>query len=52
MLGGFTDFIDVVIVLHPKTDYIELSISKDRNSIISRPVEMRLDPKTLLILGV
>ena len=52
IIGGFNDLIDVVIVLHPRTDYIELSISKDRDSIISKSIEMRLDPKTLLILGV
>ena len=52
IFGNFAGLIDVIIVLQPKTDYIELTISKDRNSIISRSIEMRLDPKTLLILGV
>jgi len=52
LLNSFIDLIDVVIVLHPRTDYIKLSISKDRNSLISKSNEMRLDPKTLLILEV
>ncbi|MCL2805757.1 MAG: hypothetical protein FWD26_07455 [Treponema sp.] len=50
VLSGFADQIDIVIVLQPKTDYVELSISKDRGSIISRSMAMKLDPKTLLIL--
>jgi hypothetical protein len=52
MIGDFIDIVDVVIVLQPKPDHIELSISKDRDSIISTPMAMRLDPKTLLILEV
>jgi len=50
VIGDFADLIDVVIVLQPKPDHIELSISKDRNSVISKSMAMRLDPKTLLIL--
>jgi len=50
IIGGFANIIDVVIVLQPKSDHIELSISKDRDSIISKSMAMRLDPKTLLIL--
>jgi len=50
VIGAFADIIDVVIVLQPKPDHIELSISKDRDSIISKSTAMRLDPKTLLIL--
>jgi len=42
--------IDVVIVLQAKHDYVELSISKDRGSVISKNSVMKLDPKTLLIL--
>ncbi|MCL2185827.1 MAG: hypothetical protein FWB86_08265 [Treponema sp.] len=52
VLGSFADKIDIVIVLQPKSDHVELSISKDRNSIISKSIAMKLDPKTLLILGV
>ena len=48
-LGPFADLIDVVIVLQPKTDHVELSVSKDRE-IVSKAMAMKLDPKTLLIL--
>jgi len=50
MLGSFVNSIDVVIILQPKQDHVELSISKDRDSIISKSMAMKLDPKTLLIL--
>jgi len=56
VISDFIDNIDIVIVLQPKTDYVELSISKDRGSIISQicnanqSIAMKLDPKTLLIL--
>jgi len=50
VIGGFADIIDVVIVLQSKTDHVELSISKDRDSIISKSMAMKLDPRTLLIL--
>ena len=50
VLGEYADLIDVVIALQPKSDHVELSISKDRGSIISKSVTMKLDPKTLLIL--
>jgi len=39
-----------VIVLQPKHDHVELTVSKDRGSIISKTMAMKLDPKTLLIL--
>lgn len=50
IISGFLSFIDIVIVLNPKPDHVELSVSKDRDSIISKAMAMRLDPKTLLIL--
>jgi hypothetical protein len=52
VISGFSGLIDIIIVLEPKTDHVELSISKDRDSIISKSTAMRLDPKTLLILEV
>jgi Asp-tRNA(Asn)/Glu-tRNA(Gln) amidotransferase A subunit family amidase len=52
VLGDFIKSIDVVIVLEPKSDHVELSISKDRDSVISKSTAMKLDPKTLLILEV
>ncbi|MCL2211704.1 MAG: AAA family ATPase [Treponema sp.] len=50
VLDNFIEDIDIVIVLQPKSDHVELSISKDRNSLISKSMAMKLDPKTLLIL--
>jgi len=50
ILNSVTSNIDVVIALQPKTDHVELSISKDRDSIISKSKSMKLDPRTLLIL--
>jgi len=56
VISSFIDNIDIVIVLQPKADHVELSISKDRGSIISdickanQSMAMKLDPKTLLIL--
>jgi len=50
VLGNFIDSIDIVIILQPKSDHVELSISKDRGSVISKNTAMKLDPKTLLIL--
>lgn len=50
ILGSFVKSLDVVIILQPRPDHIELSISKDRDSVISKSMAMRLDPKTLLIL--
>jgi len=50
VISDFANIVDVVIVLQPKPDHIELSISKDRDSVISKSMAMRLDPKTLLIL--
>ena len=50
VLGNFTDSLDIIITLQPRADHVELSISKDRNSLISKSMAMKLDPKTLLIL--
>jgi hypothetical protein len=49
VITNFADLIDVVIVLDPKQDFIELSISKDRDSQAGKSAALRLDPKTLLI---
>jgi hypothetical protein len=49
-IKDFADFVDVVIVLEPKPDHIELTVSKDRDSRDTKALAMRLDPKTLLIL--
>ncbi|GHV95852.1 hypothetical protein AGMMS50293_21720 [Spirochaetia bacterium] len=50
LIKDFADLIDVVIVLEPKPDHIELTVSKDRDSHDTKAMAMRLDPKTLLIL--
>jgi len=50
LLKDFADLIDIVIVLNPKTDHIELSISKDRSAHDTKALAMRLDPRSLLIL--
>ncbi|MDR2434373.1 MAG: hypothetical protein LBD47_07375 [Treponema sp.] len=50
LVKDLADLIDVVIVLEPKSDHIELSVSKDRDSYDAKAMAMRLDPKTLLIL--
>ena len=49
-VNDFEDLIDVVIVLEPKQDHIELSVSKDRGAPDTKAMAMRLDPRTLLIL--
>jgi hypothetical protein len=50
LINDFADLVDVVIVLEPKPDHIELTVSKDRDSHDTKAMAMRLDPKTLLIL--
>ena len=51
VFDSFADLFDVVIILQPKSPaHVELSVSKDRDSVISKPMETKLDPKTLLIL--
>jgi hypothetical protein len=50
LLKDYADLVDVVIVLEPKPDHIELSVSKDRSTHDTKAMAMRLDPKTLLIL--
>jgi hypothetical protein len=50
LLKDYIDLLDVVIVLEPKPDHIELTVSKDRDTHDTKAMAMRLDPKTLLIL--
>jgi len=49
-LTDCAELIDVVIVLEPKQDHIELSVSKDRDTDDTKALAMRLDPRTMLIL--
>jgi hypothetical protein len=48
-IKDYADLVDIVIVLEPKADHIELSVSKDRDARGITTLAMRLDPKTLLI---
>ena len=48
-LKDYADLVDIVIVLEPKSDHIELSVSKDRDDRGIKTLATRLDPKTLLI---
>jgi hypothetical protein len=50
IIKDYVDLIDVVIVLEPKPDHIELTVSKDRSTYNPEHMALRLDPKTLLIL--
>ncbi|MDR0464176.1 MAG: hypothetical protein LBG94_03555 [Treponema sp.] len=50
VLGGFAGIVDIIISLQPKSDHVELSIIKDRGTAAAKPMAMKLDPKTLLIL--
>jgi len=50
MLRDFIENIDIVVILQPKNDHVELSISKDRDTAVSKSMAMKLDTKTLLIL--
>jgi hypothetical protein len=50
LLKDFADLVDVVIALDARPDHIELSVSKDHDSLDTKALAMRLDPKTLLII--
>jgi hypothetical protein len=50
IIKDYADLVDVIILLDPKSDHIELTVSKDRSSVKLESMAMRLDPKTLLIL--
>jgi hypothetical protein len=50
LVKDYIDLLDVVIILEPKTDHIELTASKDRDTANLEHLAVKLDPKTLLIL--
>ncbi|MDR2633205.1 MAG: hypothetical protein LBC51_06235 [Treponema sp.] len=50
LIKDYLDLIGVVIVLEPRADHIELSVSKDRDIYNPEAMALKLDPKTLLIL--
>jgi len=49
LVKGYLDLLDIVIVLEPKTDHVELSALKYGNSTELDALALKLDPKTLLI---
>jgi hypothetical protein len=50
VVKDYAELLDVVIVLEPKPDHIELTVSKDRDIYNPEHMALKLDPKTLLIL--
>jgi hypothetical protein len=50
VLQNCGEHLDAVIVLDPRGDHIELTVSKDREAYNPAQMALRLDPKTLLIL--
>jgi hypothetical protein len=50
VVNDYQDLLDVIIVLEPKPDHIELTASKDRDTVNLEHLAVKLDPKTLLIL--
>jgi RecA-family ATPase len=50
ILRDFEDIVDVIVLMEPKPDHIELSVSKDRDTYNPAHMALRLDPRTLLIL--
>ncbi|MDR0411373.1 MAG: hypothetical protein LBH75_05315 [Treponema sp.] len=51
VLKPFQEIAEVVIMLEQKASHIELSVSKDRDYYPPDPLILKLDPRTLLILG-
>jgi hypothetical protein len=49
LINDFVDLVDSVVVLEPKGDHIEFSVSKDRDTYNPPAMALKLDPKTLLI---
>jgi len=49
VLKDYVELIDVIVVLEPKQEFIQFSVSKDHASYNPAALELRLDAKTLLI---
>lgn len=49
LIKDFVDLVDAVVILEPKDDHIEFSVSKDRDIYNPPAMALKLDPKTLLI---
>ena len=50
IIKEYIDLLDVVTILEPKTDFVELTASKYRHMTELEHMAIKLDPKTLLIL--
>jgi len=51
VVKDYLDLLEVVIVLEPHSDHIELTASKDHDVVELEHLAVKLDPKTLLILA-
>jgi len=49
VLKDFLDLIEVVVILEPRQDFIQFSVSKDYEVFNPHALELKLDTKTLLI---
>jgi len=49
-IKDFAGLFSVIVVLEPKSDHIALTVSRDRDAYNPEHMELKLDPKTLLIL--
>ena len=50
LIEDYVNLFDVVVVLVPKTNHVNLAISKDRETFNPEHKGLKLDPRTLLIL--
>jgi KaiC/GvpD/RAD55 family RecA-like ATPase len=50
VLKDYARLFDVIVVLDPKQDHIDLTVSRDRDVYNPEHMALKLDPKTLLIL--
>ena len=50
VIKDYADLFNVIIIMDPKPDHIELKMSRDRDSFNLEHLALKLDPKTLLIL--
>jgi KaiC/GvpD/RAD55 family RecA-like ATPase len=50
VIKDYADLFDVIVVLDPKQDHIDLTVSRDRDVYNPEHMALKLDPKTLLIL--
>lgn len=52
ILRDYADIIDIIVVLEPKQDFVQFSVVKDRTVLNPTHLDLKLDPKTLLIAEV